>query len=265
MNDDFFKESRWANYARATRDFPDARSAEIGYTLELLDARQGQTVLDFGCGPGTISFAIAGSVGESGKVHALDTSMGMVERLNERLNGEPIEARQIQEPILPIPDECVDAISSLANFHHVTDKQSQFREFSRVLKPGGRIVIGDVAQDTDVQRYFDGTVDAVSSTGHKHAFLDRAQTERICEEIGIVVEYWEIRSVPWVFPNAQTCAAFLHMIHDATCTQEECLSHAKRDLGYQEIADRFTLNWQLFFFVGCKPSHHVPCSGPRFN
>ena len=50
-----------------------------------------QTVLDYGCGPGTFSLAAAGIVGEEGKVYALDVRPRALERIREKAGGEKIK------------------------------------------------------------------------------------------------------------------------------------------------------------------------------
>jgi SAM-dependent methyltransferase len=189
-----------------------------------------------------------------GQVLAMDTSAGMLQGLAARIDGRLITMTHLTGPHLPLPDNSVDLVTSLANFHHVPDKITQAREFARVLRPGGRLIIGDVADGTNIQRYFDGTVHEVSSTGHEHRFLDRWDCDILCQESGLTLTSWEIHPTPWVFETAAQAAAFLHMIHDASCTAEECLSRASLELGTHEREGRFVIFWKLSFLVAHKPT-----------
>lgn len=252
--DDFSLESRWLNYAEANLGFPTVRASEIGLMLDLTAAGPGDSVLDFGCGDGAITLPLADAVGNGGRIFAMDASAGMLERLGLRCGDRPIGRFHLDGPELPVEDGSIDIITSLANFHHVPDKLRQFQEFARVLRPGGRLIIGDVADNTSVQRYFDGTVNTFSSTGHRHRFLDQVDTGMLCREAGLSMESWAVQSVPWTFPDADACGRFLKLIHDATCDATACLDHAKIDLGYHESAGRFLLFWKLFYFVAQKPA-----------
>ncbi len=250
---DFDLDSRWGNYIKAGTDFPVARKIEIDEMLERASAQEGEKVADFGCGDGAITLPLAEAVGPDGHVTALDASDGMLRGLTRRIGDLAVDAVHLTGPDLPLADGSVDLVTSLANFHHVPDKIRQAREFARILRPGGRLVIGDVPDNTNIQRYFDGAVDEMSSTGHKHRFLDPWDAEFMCAESGLTLVSWEIRPVPWIFVSPSDAARFLHLIHDATCTPQECLDRARLDLGYHEEPGRFLLFWKLFYLIAHKP------------
>ncbi|MCF8479108.1 MAG: methyltransferase domain-containing protein [Rhodospirillum sp.] len=250
---DFSRTSRWENYTRANNDFPDARKAELSRMLSLAAPKSGETALDFGCGDGLLTLALADSLAPGGKVMAMDASAGMLQGLAERIDGRSITMTHLTGPTLPLADNSVDLVTSLANYHHIPDKITQAREFARVLRPGGRLIIGDVADGTNIQRYFDGTVHEVSSTGHQHRFLDRCDCDTLCQESDLTLTSWEIHPTPWIFEGAEQAANFLHRIHDATCTPEECLNRAHLELGTHEREGRFLIFWKLFFLVAHKP------------
>jgi len=94
---------------------------------------EGMRVLDVGCGTGLLAAQAAAITGPD-RVVAIDPSIGM---LNEaRARGAPLAVRGVGEA-LPFADHSFDVISMAYALRHVADLQRAFREFHRVLKPGG--------------------------------------------------------------------------------------------------------------------------------
>lgn len=108
--------------------------------------RSKQTVLDYGCGPGTFSMAAAGIVGQDGKVYALDVRPRALERIREKANSEKIE--NIETILLDtsgfatgLDKEIIDVILLYDVFHDIEDKQGLLQELYRVLRPDGLLSV----------------------------------------------------------------------------------------------------------------------------
>ena len=103
-------------------------------------------VVDVGAGTGLLALGIAPAVRE---VHAVDISPAMTSYLGRQAaqlgldNVEPVTATAID---LPLPDASATVVVSNYVYHHLSDsdKQDGIAEAFRVLRPGGRIVIGDM-------------------------------------------------------------------------------------------------------------------------
>lgn len=123
------------------RDFAERRQAN----LAVLDPAPGDHVLDLGCGPGFLLPDLAGAVGPKGHVTGLDPSAGMLERAGVLVAGAgTVSLMEGNGAALPIPDGSLDGIVSIQVFEYIEDIAAALAECHRALKPGGRIVIGDM-------------------------------------------------------------------------------------------------------------------------
>mgnify|MGYP001589438222 CR=1 FL=1 len=241
--------TRGRNYILANVNMPWVRQNETDLMLRNIDAQAGEYIADFGCGHQIISGPLADIVGNTGRVYAIDNSRQVMSGVKERAN---IIRVIIKDEYLPLPDSSVDAVVTLANFHHIVDKQRAFLEFSRILKHRGRLVLGDILDGTPLQKYFDGPVDRFCSTGHKHKFLNEDWIRSMCKASSLEVCSLKLEQVPWTFNNEEEAKWFLHTIHDAQCSPQECFDEAVKYLGFTNNNGKLFLNWHLFYLGAVK-------------
>jgi ubiquinone/menaquinone biosynthesis C-methylase UbiE len=111
--------------------------------LQALDLRPGERFLEIGCGTGNLTLAAAAVTGSAVGV---DPARRMIEvARSKEPSGGRVEFLVGAAESLPFPDVAFDAAASSISMHHWVDPVAGLREVRRVLRPGGRLVVADVA------------------------------------------------------------------------------------------------------------------------
>jgi len=162
---------------------PDKASQMVGYSSEelagipedadlglgcgnpsaLAGLKKGETVIDLGSGGGIDCFLAAKKVGPSGRVIGVDMTPEMLDRAREnarKSGAENVEFRLGEIENLPVADGSVDVILSNCVINLSTDKPRVFQEAFRVLRPGGRMMVSDLALTKPLPRAVRESVEA---------------------------------------------------------------------------------------------------------
>jgi arsenite methyltransferase len=159
---------RWAAWLlhRRDGDDPEQRKKALEYLLPIRDRvldhariERSDVVLDVGAGDGLIAFGALEKIGPNGKVILSDVSVDLVAHARSRAGKLDDQDRMSfvvarAEDLEPIPDESIDVVTTRSVLIYVQEKDRAFREFHRVLKPGGRISLFE-----PINNYFPETPD----------------------------------------------------------------------------------------------------------
>ena len=116
-------------------------------TASLVGIQVGETVLDVGCGTGTLAILVQQRVGATGHVFGVDPAPQQIARARAKAARRhlPIEFQVGIIEQLAFSDQTFDVVLSTLMMHHLPAslKRQGLAEIARVLKPGGRLIIAD--------------------------------------------------------------------------------------------------------------------------
>ena len=108
---------------------------------------EGATAVDIGCGAGMDLLLAARRVGPAGRAIGVDMTPEMRERAAGAARAAglaQVEVRAGDAEALPLEDASVDVVLSNGVLNLTPDKEKAFAEIARVLRPGGRLQLGDI-------------------------------------------------------------------------------------------------------------------------
>jgi ubiquinone/menaquinone biosynthesis C-methylase UbiE len=147
--------------------------------VRLARLEPGESVLDVGCGTGTLAIAAKRHVGPTGSVYGIDASPEMIARASRKARKAGLEVlfEHAVAEALPFPDAHFDAVLTTLMLHHLPRKARQqcAHEIRRVLKPRGRVLAVDFASAARERR-------SVIGHFHRHGHVDLVDIMAVLSE-----------------------------------------------------------------------------------
>lgn len=131
-------------------DLPESSTesfAGTGNPFSLGALNPGERIVDIGSGAGFDSLIAARMVSPTGQVVGIDMTSAMIEKAKgaaEEVGLNNVEFRQGYAEALPVEDGWTDVVISNGVLNLIPDKPAALQEMARILKPGGRLQIGDI-------------------------------------------------------------------------------------------------------------------------
>jgi len=144
--------------------------------------REGDAVLDLGCGTGSLAIEAKRLIGPTGTVKGVDPSPEMIARavVKARKAGLELEFLNAAAQALPFADAQFDTVLSTLMLHHLSRKSRGrcAREMRRVVKPGGRVLVVDFGA-----RQSGG----ILARFHRHGHVAAADVMHLLGEAGLEI------------------------------------------------------------------------------
>ena len=161
-----------------------------GNPTALASLKPGEVVLDLGAGGGFDVFIAARKVGSTGRAIGVDMTPEMLAKARkniaayrDRSGFENVEFRLGEIEHLPVADNSVDAVISNCVINLSPDKPQVWREIARVLKPGGRVAVSDLALLKPLPSVIAEMMEAL--IGCVAGAVVVSETERMAREAGL--------------------------------------------------------------------------------
>jgi ubiquinone/menaquinone biosynthesis C-methylase UbiE len=173
--------------------------------IDLARLKNGESVLDVGCGTGTLAIAAKQGVGSTGKAYGIDASPEMIARADRKAKKAGIEVvfKNGVVEALPFPDAQFDVVFSTLMLHHLPREAREkcAREMRRVLKPGGRVLAVDFSSPQKKRSL-------LAHFHHRHGHVELRDMIALLSEAGLnVVKSGAlgIRDLQFALAEAPSC------------------------------------------------------------
>jgi SAM-dependent methyltransferase len=147
---------------------------------------------------------------------------------------------------LRLSDNSVDVIISLASLHHVNDSEREvfYKECVRVLRPGGRLVIGDVMRGSKQDNWLNTFVNMYNSAGHNGQFWSAIDAQ-LLENVGFNVRIQNAKYT-WEFESDTAMIDFCKHLFGLDCATDTQIVHGL--IHYLDAHDH-CIPWELMYFI----------------
>jgi arsenite methyltransferase len=237
--------------------------AQRAQVLRALELRQGEQVLDVGCGPGLLARDMAVSVGRGGRVCGIDISEDMLTISRKRCADQPwTEFQRADAAHLPYPDDSFDVAVSTQVYEYIVDIPAALAELNRIVRSGGRAIVVDTDYGSLVIHTQDearmGRMLSAWNEHFVHAGLPRTLSRQL-RDAGFTIRQRDV--IPMFNPEYRenNYGSQLLSIMASFAVGRRGISKEEADAWLAELAElgrqgRFFFSLNRYVFVADKPA-----------
>ena len=213
-----------------------------GNPTAIASIRPGEVIVDLGSGGGLDVFLASQLVGPNGLAIGIDMTPAMIERArNNALAGgyRNVEFHLATIDKIPLADESVDCVISNCVINLAPDKPAVFREIARILKPGGRLAVSDIALKAElpvaVAQSMAAYVGCIAGAIHINAYREGLLAAGF-EHVEIVDSGANLNAYAKVENQAACCSPSMNTSNGQPVPAESCCSTHKPESLHQDLA-----------------------------
>lgn len=234
-------------YAQVIRTTVESYAQRV---IEGARLRPGMTMLDVGTGDGLVAFRAIDQVGPSLKAILTDISAPLLQHTEQLAHERGIEQQctfiqASAELLSSIENDSVDAVTTRSSFAYVRNKVSAMREFSRTLRPGGRLSMAEpVLRDDGI---------ATIALRQKLDALPSDSTNRILS----LIHRWKAAQYPDTLEKLEASEITNYSERDLIKVAKICgFTELKLELHISMLPSR-PISWEVF--LATSPHPLAPC------
>jgi SAM-dependent methyltransferase len=236
-------DARGGHYNLANHRFPEARREEARALFSHFALSPGDRPwLDVAAGGGYLAER-ARAEGIARRSIACDASLSFL------LGASAYQARSVsQYAALPFADATFAGAGCLAALHHAEEPERIFAELLRVVAPGGRAAVGDVAAESPPARFLNDFVDGHTETGHRGRFHSAEALGSAFAAAGGNAVRSQCLELCWRFDSRADAVAFSRELFGLRPdTSDEEIESALDELGLEDRGGKASLPWRMAF------------------
>ena len=222
--------------------------------IDVLSPKEGDKVLDIGCGTGELTRVLAERVGPEGKVVGVDPDKERVKFANKKYGTSNLEF--LEGDSENFPENHYDIVYSNYVLQWVKDKDTTFKKVSQNMRPGGKFGFthpASVAQVTTALSYTMGATKGRMILEKMHWFESPERYETLASSNGLVVTQKEIYDQSGEIPNIDVLFMLwygvTHGAFDPKAAKEDEMEKFKQQYG----TGPFNLALKIMLFTFTKP------------
>lgn len=227
------------NFLDAVQSYENALDEEMMTAIKMLDLKQNEILLNAFAG----GIPIDKYIDKSLNIRYLEYDT------NKEFSNTNTDIIYYTIDNIPIESQSIDKILCLATLHHFNNQERQklYKEFYRVLKPYGMLVIADVIENSSQAKWLNVFVNQYNSNGHKGNFFLPTDSQLI-KNTGFNVTI-SIQHYNWKFSDDYSLIHFYKLLFGLDLCKDDnfILDNIKHYLEYQKLTN-IIIPWKLLYF-----------------